>query len=115
MKLRKRDRGIDFPYSREAAQSAQLGVEDERLRMDSILLDSLAVLAIRRALCQFPMVRDSIVQHILLEPDSIGDFVEVLKVARQDEARSPRSQTFDKAITKCREWQKKGLPIFVDV
>lgn len=115
MRLRKHELGIDFPYDRKTAEVAQQGQEDERLRMDSILFDALDALALRRALMHFPNLREQLKLNALLEPDLANDFIKALHKAKQNEPPSSRTRKFDRAISKCQQWRKKGLPIFVDI
>lgn len=115
MRLRRHDKGFDFPADREAADAAQAGLEDERLRMDSILLTLEDCMSIRRGLSGFPDVFQLVLTHDLIEPELIAQLVDGLKVARKDTLSESTRRRIDRLVTKCLQWQRDGLPVFADV
>ena len=115
MRLRQHDKGFDFPADREAADAAQAGLEDERLRMESILLTLEDCMNIRRGLSNFPEVLRLVSSHDLIEPEMIAQLVEALKVARKDALNESARRRIDRLVTKCLQWQGDGLPVFADV
>lgn len=115
MKLRRHDKGFDFPADLEAAETAQAGLEDERLRMDSILLTPMDCMTIRRGLSGYPDVLRLVTSHGLIESDLIGQLVEGLKAARKDALEESTRRKIDRLVTKCLQWQHDELPVFADV
>lgn len=115
MNPRKLERGFDFPSNLDSAEATREGDRDARLRMDSIPLNSLEAMIIRMGLGRSTELLRSISHQGVLNPDQLGDFVEALKAVRRDEHSGERIRKLDRIISKCRESERKGLPVFADL
>lgn len=115
MHLRKHDYGIDFPGSQAAAEAAQVGIADPRLRMETIIFSDSEAISMRCHLHEYPRIHARVKGRELITVDEIPMAREFLLHCRKAIEQGSFRQKLDRVVTKLDDSRNRNLPVFLDI